>query len=475
MRHQSGQHTLAVLWITLVLTASSFLLEARTGVKPGFNIFTPQQDIEIGRASAQNAEKQLVLLNDPAADRYVTDIGKKLAAKSMNPNYPWTFKVVNDRAINAFALPGGFIYVNRGAIQSADNEAQIAGVIGHEIGHVVARHGTNQISKAIWPQVGLAMLGSLTAGRGGWANTLAQYGIPIGVNLYFLKNSREHEAQADLLGTQEITDAGYDPHQFASFFEKLERDNKQNISGAAAWFADHPSPANRVQSIDREIDGLNVPGQPIRDTTRFEDLKTHLRSLPPAPQPKPAGAGSKTTSSAGSAASQSANIPSPSENFSRFSARGNLYLVEYPSGWNVSAVGSGVSFWPEGGLQKIEERSDLVYGIQVSIFEPQGHGGHQDSLDAMTDLFVGNLLKGNNYLQEDTSGHVQMRVGNDRLLVTQLGGKPPYRPEDSTVRVATRMYDAHRLFAVVCIAPTDRFKEFEPAFRHVYESARFEF
>ena len=475
MRNTHRLRQSSILFLTAWFCLSTALSEARTKVKPGFNFFTSQQDIELGREASQQAEKQLVLLNDPTAVNYVTQLGKKLAAKSLNPNYPWTFKVVNDSAINAFALPGGFIYVNRGALEAADNGAQISGVIAHEIGHVVARHGTNQMSKALLPQLGLAALGGLTSGKGGWAATLAQYGVPLGLNLYFLKNSRAAEAQADLLGTQEMTDAGYDPHQLAHFFEKLEQGGGSGkVSGAAAWFSDHPSPENRVQNIDREIGTLSLAGQPVVDTPDFDHLKAHLKRLPPAPKPKPSpAAGSKE------AATDTAEGPPavavPSGKFASYSPHENMYVVEYPAEWKVtSADGSGATFAPEGGIQQTDQQSDIVYGIQVSLYQPEGQTGQDDSLEALTSQFIASVVQGNSYLQENRAAQQQSKVDGRPMLLSRLEGKPPTRNEIEVVWAATQLYGERQLFVILCIAPQTRFKDFEAAFKHTIESARFQ-
>ncbi|MFI5176360.1 MAG: M48 family metallopeptidase [Terriglobia bacterium] len=464
-----------MIWfMTGCFCLSTTPLEARTRVKPGFNFFSSKQDIELGREASQQAEKELALLNDPATVSYVTQLGKKLAAKSMNSSYPWSFKVVNDSAINAFALPGGYIYVNRGALEAADNEAQIAGVIAHEIGHVVARHGTSQMSKALLPQLGLAALGGLTSGKGGWSATLAQYGVPLGLNLYFLKNSRAAEAQADLLGTQEMTDVGYDPHQLAHFFEKLEQGGHANVSGAAAWFSDHPSPDNRVQNIDREIGTLSVASHPVVDTNDFDNMKAHLKALPPPPKPKPqpaAGSGEKATTST----SGSDGVASPSGKYATFSPHENLYVIEYPADWQtMTADGSGATFVPKGGVQQDDQRSDIAYGIQVSLFDPEGQGGQSNSLETMTGQFIASLLQGNSYLQENRAEQQQIQVGGRRVLLSRLEGKSPYRNEIEVVWVATQQYGESQLFTILCIAPQPRFKEFEPAFKHTIESTRFE-
>src|SRR4249919_687948 len=173
---------------------------AQTQIKPGFNLFSPQQDQEIGRQSADAAEKQLPILNDQSIVAYVGKIGKRLAAVAPGAKYPYQFKVVNVSDINAFALPGGYLYVNRGLIEAAMNEGQLAGVMAHEMAHVALRHGTSQASKAYLGQAGLALLGGLIGKDDrSTEQTIATIG-GFGLNTLFLKFSRSAEEQADITG-----------------------------------------------------------------------------------------------------------------------------------------------------------------------------------------------------------------------------------------------------------------------------------
>jgi len=175
-----------ILGLIFALVVTAYAADSRTKLKPGWNLFSPQQDIEMGRESAKQAEMQLPILNDRQATSYIDTLGKQLASHAPGEKYPYQFKIVNDTAINAFALPGGFIYVNRGAIEAADSENQIAGVMAHEIGHVVLRHGTNQVSKAYLAQAPLAILGGVL-GRNSIGSVLAQLGVGFGLNSLFLK------------------------------------------------------------------------------------------------------------------------------------------------------------------------------------------------------------------------------------------------------------------------------------------------
>src|SRR5260221_14145487 len=181
----------------------------RTSLKPGVNIFSPEQDIELGKQNAAQAEQQLRMLKDPKVDNYLNNLGKKLAAHAPGYKYPYQYKCVNDTAVNAFALPGGYIYINRGAIEAADTEAQLAGVMAHETSHVALRHGTNQATKAQLTSVPFAILGGMVGG--GATGLLAQLAGSFSLNSILLKYSRTDESQADVMGTQILYDTGYDP------------------------------------------------------------------------------------------------------------------------------------------------------------------------------------------------------------------------------------------------------------------------
>src|SRR5712692_700815 len=232
----------------VILLGAIFLappaLAQRTAIKPGWNLLSTKQDVEMGMQAAKDAEKQLPMLKDTRVDSYLNKLGRRLAGKAPGEQYPYQYKCVNDRAINAFALPGGFIYVNRGVIEAADNEAQLAAVMGHETSHVALRHGTSQASKAYLEQNALALLGGALG-----QNILSSITQVVGVfalQSVLLKYSRNAESQADILGTQIIYDNGYDPRAMAQFLEKLEAEEKKN-GKPLEFFSNHPSPEHRVE------------------------------------------------------------------------------------------------------------------------------------------------------------------------------------------------------------------------------------
>ena len=202
------------------------------------------------------------LLNDGRTEDFVERIGDRLVdqipAEFREPEFRYSFDVVNLREINAFALPGGPMFLHRGMIQAAQTEGEIAGVMAHEIAHVVLRHGTAQATKGQKFQLGALAGQVLGAVIGGRTGAVVSQGSQIGLGTYFLKYGREYEREADLLGAQMMARAGYDPREMARMFQTIE---KQGGGGGPEFLSDHPNPGNRVQSINREAEMLRVEGR----------------------------------------------------------------------------------------------------------------------------------------------------------------------------------------------------------------------
>jgi predicted Zn-dependent protease len=239
-------------FISLVLIAT-LAVPAFARVQPttGFDLYSHEDELQVGKEAALEMNRGLPLLPDSSpVSRYVSDLGKKLASHAPGEPWPYAFHVVNQKEINAFALPGGTIYINLGTIQAADSEAELAGVLAHEIAHVVQRHGTRAASKEMAAEVPLALLAGIL-GKSTAAQATA-LGISFGVGSYFLKNSRQSESEADLLGTDIMYDAGYDPHALAEFFAKLEDQAGGHGSELDQFFSDHPDPGNRVEAVNQE-------------------------------------------------------------------------------------------------------------------------------------------------------------------------------------------------------------------------------
>lgn len=240
MRHSPIRRICGVILALALLTSSAGYVAAQTRLKPGMNLFSLRDDVEIGRRSASQIDKQYRSYNDPRVSR----IGRQLAARSTMPNLPWRFRVIDRADANAFALPGGYIYVTSGMLRRTRNDSELAGILAHEITHVTLRHGTNQASKAMLAQMPLQILGGRLGG--GLGGNLARLGLSFGLNSLFLKYGRGAETQADVGAVQLMRRAGYNPHGLVSFMQTLN-----NRGGG--FFSDHPSPSNRIGRIQHEI------------------------------------------------------------------------------------------------------------------------------------------------------------------------------------------------------------------------------
>jgi len=221
--------------------------------KSQLSLVSESQEIEMGRQSAQQVAQTIGIYDDAAAQAYVSSIGMKMAKASERPNLPWEFHIVNDASVNAFALPGGFIYVTRGLMTSINDEAELATVVGHEIGHVTNRHSVQQISKQELAQVGLGVGSLLSSNVAKLAGIASQ-----GLGLLFLKYSRDAENEADLAGFRYAANQNYDVREMVKVFQTLDRVSQASGGGKLpAWLETHPDPGTRIQNTQARLDTLH--------------------------------------------------------------------------------------------------------------------------------------------------------------------------------------------------------------------------
>jgi|SRR6185295_3124996 len=437
-----------LILIAIVLLSMTVLAE-RTKLKPGTDI-SPQEDIKVGLDVAKDAEKQLVLIDNSEASAYVSSLGNAIVAKAPNENkFPFTFKIVDDRSINAFALPGGPIYVHRGAIEAADNEAQLAGVIGHEAGHVVLRHGMAQAIKAQQAQGLVGVLGGIFGGNiGKIASTIGGFTA----NSVLLRNSRDAESQADLMGTQILYDDGYDPHAMVEFFDKLAKEHKG--SKTEQFFSNHPIPENRVKKVNDEIVRLGpVSPNARRDTAAFQRVKKIMLDLPePKPAPKPA-----ETSSAGKPAAPAA----PSTRVVDFQVAG--IQLRHPDNWKPSVQGTNITIAPAGGAGA---NGELAYGMLIDVFKPK----NARNLDEATAQLIAVLRMGNSAMKIVRS-RVQGRLDGAPAQLTELSNTSPIGGQESDVVITVLRTDGDLQFFVE-VAPTKDMPKYQAAFRAIMDSVR---
>lgn len=245
------------------------------GIGKGVNFYSLDKEEALGKELSQEVESRSKLLKDPVINEYVNRLGQNLVLHS-DAKVPFTIKIINSDEVNAFALPGGYFYVNTGLILAANSEAELAGVMAHEIAHVAARHATRNMTKSDIFQIASVPLIFAGGPVGYTVEQAAGLAVPMG----FLKFSRDAEREADLLGMEYAYAAGYDPQSFVNFFEKLEAQEKQKANFIAKAFSTHPMTADRVKRAQNEMDTMLPPRkQYIVDTSEFEDIKARLAKL----------------------------------------------------------------------------------------------------------------------------------------------------------------------------------------------------
>jgi predicted Zn-dependent protease len=243
----------------------------------GPELYSLEHDIAIGKQLSQEVEKSAKFIDDPVVIEYVNRVGQNLVRNS-DAKVPFTIKVIDSDVVNAFALPGGFFYVNSGLILHADEESELAGVMAHEIAHVCARHGTRQESKSTLVQ--LASIPAMIFIPYSWAGYAIYQGMNFAIPLTFLKFSRADEAEADYLGLQYMYKAGYDPNSFVSFFEKVQADEKKQPGTIPKVFSTHPPTPDRIEAIQKEIATiLPARDQYIVTTSEFDTVKARLQMI----------------------------------------------------------------------------------------------------------------------------------------------------------------------------------------------------
>ncbi|MGC2888543.1 MAG: M48 family metallopeptidase [Candidatus Acidiferrum sp.] len=431
----------------------------RTQFKPGWNFYSPTDDIALGKEVAVDAEKQLPSCHAPKVDAYLTELGRKLTVKlpTGEVQYPWEFHCVNDKEINAFALPGVYVFVNRGAIEASDDEAQLAGVMAHELAHVVLRHGTEEATKAQAAQAGVGILGAIFGGNAGGA-LLTELGR-FSAGGVLLRYSRSAETQADVLGTQVLYDAGYDPRALAQFFEKIETESKGK--NPPEFFSDHPSPEYRVQRVQEEIEKLGgLPAKMKRDSAEFEAMKREVMALPVA---------KRETTSAGRYVPRPAGPPpAPSANFAEYQA--SAYKVKYPDNWGKYGEKNSVSFAPDGGVMEgADGNGGLAYGVIVNVAKVPVNASGAEALEEATQDLIKTLKKDNPKMKV-ARGPGRLRLNGQPGLSTYLSNETPMGGAETDWLITVLRPEG--LFSIVCVAPQKDYEKYDKTFSAILDSVR---
>jgi Zn-dependent protease with chaperone function len=452
-----NSRTHAALLITLLLSASA--VSAQTKVKSGFNLFPAEQDVQIGQQSAVEAERQLPILKDAQVNDYVSRIGARLAQNAGGPQFPYRFRVVNASDINAFALPGGPIYVNRGVLEQSRNEGEVAGVLAHEIAHVALRHGTHQASKAYLAQAGIGILGGLLGGKvgSGTAQIINAVG-GLGLNALFLKYSRDLESDADIRGAQILAASGYSPTDMVNFFHTLESVDKSRKTN---FLSDHPAPPDRIARISKEASMLRVTASPTTNVAGLHTVQTRLRGFGAAPTSQqiaqgiaPAQNGGAGARPRGSGTGAAVRVEAPAAQYRTFTSPSRVYQVAYPANWQVYQEGStGVTLAPKGGVGTAGGATDVVYGVIINHYDPFGNSARNGSLDEATNDLVTELVNSSRYLHLVQGSGQRTRMAGGQALAATLRGTDPATGVDERVTVVTRQLSDEHLIYMLFITP----------------------
>lgn len=431
--------------------------------KPGLNLFSPQQDVQMGLQSAQQIMRETPMLNNPQVVGYIKQLGAKLASKAAGVKFDYQFQVVATREINAFALPGGFLFVNAGAIAAAKNEGELAGVIAHEISHAALRHGTNQASKAQIAQMGLGVLGAIASSSenpnlGQAVNTIGG----LGANMLFLKYGRSAEKEADLEGARIMAEAGYDPRDMANFFKTLESGGGQRMP---EMLSDHPDPGNRIKYILDEIPRLPVSSNPVHSTPEFEQAKAVLTGQ--APSLSQSSQLNRIGPEDPGDLELRVRPPRPSGSFRGFQANDGSFAVQVPANWDaLGGNSSNYIFAPKGAYGKINDSLMVTHGIFVGVVEVS-----QGDLRSATEAFI--------QRQIDTNADFQLAREPEKI---DFGGQEGYAAAvagpsaingvmEIDVTYTTVTADG-RMFYIITIAPEDEADLYKAAFQQILRSLR---
>jgi len=457
--------------IILTILCTGILVAQETKITPPKNRYTAADDVKLGREAANEVSRQMPLLPENGAiDSYVERIGARLAdaipPEFRHNEFRYEFSVVNARDINAFALPGGPMFVNRGMIEAAKSEGEMAGVMAHEISHVALRHGTAQATKASNPGVQLGALGGAILGAviGGNAGSAIAQGAQFGLGAYLLKFSREYETQADILGAQILARAGYDPMDLARMFETIEQEGSRS---GPEWLSSHPNPGNRQARISEEARRLRVAPRPS-SSSEFNEVQGALRRMGPAPTLAEIEKSSRDNTGSDRRYPEDARIETTVERPStRYRNHSNdVFRVAVPSNWREFVDNSSVTFAPQGAFGTARGESVFTHGAMVGMVNSSSQNLRQSTED-----FINDLLSSNSYLRAQR-GYQRTTLDGREALLRRLSGVSSVTGRTEFVDVYTTLTNEGRLVYLIQVAPQNEFQLYSRAFSDMARSLR---
>jgi hypothetical protein len=459
-----------VATLAMLVPLLSALALAQTKITPPKNRYTPEQDVQIGREAAQEVRKEYPVITDSALAAYLDRLGKRLVAASPSelnsPVFEYSFTPVNLKDINAFALPGGPMFVNRGMFEAASGEGEVVGVMAHELSHVLLRHGTANATKAQGFQFG--QLAGAIAGAvvgGGWGQVISE-GSSFGLGTWLLKYSREYEKQADLLGAQIMARAGYDPRDLGRMFETIQ---KQGGSGAPQWLSSHPDPGNRSTYIAKEAASLQIARSESHPAD-FQQARASFSSLPPAKtmaelarKGGPSNTGNGREEPAPSAGRVGDPVPPPSTQY-RTVQGGRLFQVEVPSNWQAISSTNSVKYVPQNGYGAVQGGSTVfTHGVELGVARASSR-----NLAEATDTLLSSFAQSNPDLRR-TGEPREIRMSQRTGIAVPLVNRSALGGTERIGLYTTFLADGN-LFYYATIAPEREVDQYRPVFERIGRS-----
>src|SRR5256714_1648298 len=453
-RNRAGRLSALALAVAFMLSPLAAL--AQTHIVAPKNKYKTSDDVQLGQQYAQQVYQQMPILRDSYVREYANSVGQRLAAaippEYQHPEFRYTFDVVDARDINAFSLPGGPMFLNRGMIEAADTEGEMAGVMAHEMSHVALRHVTAQATETQKYQIG-SVLGQIAgAVVGGGIGQVIGGASQVGFGLGALKYSRGYEKQADLLGAQIMARAGYDPRDLAKMFQKIER---QGGGGGPQWLSDHPNPGNRYQYIMQEAAMLRVAPGAGDDSRAFRDVQARLRGYPRARTSEEIARSNQRNPNQGNYPNQGGQYPDDNGNYangervaypstSYRTQRTNLFSVAIPSNWqSLGGDQSTISYAPQGAYGS----QGITHGVMFSVAQ----SNYRD-LQSATQEVVQGLMQSNNYLRQAT-GYQRTTLDGRNALATTLTGRSPITGQSERVTIITTTLGNGQGFYMASVSP----------------------
>ena len=460
--HRRASIAAALAALTAFITVG---VSAQTQIKLPKNKYTPEQDVELGRKAAAEVRQTYPIIKDDAISSYLAKLGDRLVAVAppeLNQKvYEYSFTPVNLKEINAFALPGGPMFVQRGMFDAAASEGEVVGVMAHELSHVLLRHGTANATKAENPWLQLGQIAGALGGAvvGGAAGSAIAQGSQFGLGTVLLRYSRDFEKQADILGSQLMAKAGYDPRALAHMFETIAAESKGNRD--PQWMSSHPDPGNRTAYITKEAESLTLG--PAADTSGFDTIKSKFAALPAPTKPNARNAPANAANGAAAVGTPGEPVSAPTGQLRN--VNGGVFQASVPDEWTALKGNRSIRFVPKNGYGELKGQTVFTHGVEFGLVRPSSR-----DLREATNLWLNGIHESNPELRK-TAEQRMFQISQRSAIETPLANASPLGG-DELVNVYTTFLVDGSLFYFLTVVPEADAQKLQPAFRQIEQSIR---